>query len=1214
MRMTRPLTTRLAPVLAAVAIATAVRGENLEDLSQWKLQAWKGSGQGRFDTTVHELVLQGGGEAMDNTVAVVYEAPLNIPRDGYCRFSAKLKGEDVTSSVILCAAIRSGGLKDLNSRKLTGTFDWQDVSVLIHPPEEVKQATYLAIRLFGPGKVRVKDITVRPLDKQTAEALAEKEAAELKLDREQRIGKLMRSYQPTLPLADENAERQFRIWGTERPDYTPVPDGWKEVGRPAEEYPWEAAVIPAGASEKGYVVFSRPTLEPVGLDTQPRRQDLATPLRAFATPGEFEPIAFSVRALRDLTGARVTLTDLEGPSGAIGAPQLDIRTQGFIRIVKDRARKRFYHEPFLLEKGPDFIDANSTRRYWITVKVPEDAQPGVYRGEVSFAATGVEPTRIPIHFRVLPFRLPELDVSLTVWWHGERYKRSYPREHELIDQREHGMTTFVGETSVPNRDGKVDDRDIKTMAERIDEHVKWHKQFGFTKPMIGGHSNHYIVFKWDRKINWFRMDPKSDALDQEFLSVYRRLYMEEGKQRGWPDIWHYVFDEPGGARPEILPDAAHYLQLLEATYPELKTFVTFGGGLAQGYDEIEIIGRHTDYWSLNRHNPELAARIREHGREIFVYNGGTATFNGPKLETRRNRFFYGVYAEKIEAAAVGQWTYAFEKPFAVPFAGNHGYVYPGDDGPIPSSYWEAIREGVDDRRYLRALKDRIKAAKDANAVEQRTAAKQAEQLVDGIMAQVSNRYQTGRDTPESRIDHFDYGIFDRWRWAIADQIMKLDGSERGNVEAEQKAKQSKQMTAHYFAVESQEADPFPLPEKRTGKVYVLTSPPKIDGKMDPGEWDAAGLLDDFTYAKFVLQGAQAKRGYQAAPLGQRVRVGYDRQNLYLAFENPLPKGAQPKTLAQYNDGQVWADDSVEFFIKPGMGPSPYWVMISNSAGKWLDGKERDIAWNGQWSTAAGVQEGKWVCEIEFPWKNLDLQPEQGARMLMNFYRSDHPNGKYACWSPVKEGPHEPESFGIIELAGAKSPEPEIVRLSGPPALQQGENKFVCSVRDPGAGRLTLELNRDGEVVDTCERNPGAEDGPVVLELPIEFEHRGLHQLNVRLSGERLDVARSFTIDFASRRPLEIILQKPLILSTDRIFTCKVIAHAEALTGQVLTFRILSNTDAKELFRQDFTMEKAGALLEVDVGNWIAGTYQCLVTGSGSPATRAEQTLSVVNGF
>ncbi len=56
---------------------------------------------------------------------------------------------------------------------------------------------------------------------------------------------------------------------------------------------------------------------------------------------------------------------------------------------------------------PAALPENFTRQYMLTIRVPEETPPGLYRGEIRFAGGGGAIAPLPVKLRVLPFQLPE---------------------------------------------------------------------------------------------------------------------------------------------------------------------------------------------------------------------------------------------------------------------------------------------------------------------------------------------------------------------------------------------------------------------------------------------------------------------------------------------------------------------------------------------------------------------------------------------------------------------------------------------------------------------------------------------------------------------------------------------------------------------------------------------------------------------------------------
>ena len=112
------------------------------------------------------------------------------------------------------------------------------------------------------------------------------------------------------------------------------------------------------------------------------------------------------------------------------------------------------------------------------------------------------------------------------------------------------------------------------------------------------------------------------------------------------------------------------------------------------------------------------------------------------------------------------------------------FVYPSPDGPVPSIAWEAIREGIDDRRYISTLTKLIEKAKAAG---HQTSGKEAKEFLQKLRDRLNpEAYSTAtrageatgrrlgalydRPSPEASLSKVDYNTN---RYRIAQQIILL---------------------------------------------------------------------------------------------------------------------------------------------------------------------------------------------------------------------------------------------------------------------------------------------------------------------------------------------------------------------------------------------------------------------------------------------------------
>jgi hypothetical protein len=101
------------------------------------------------------------------------------------------------------------------------------------------------------------------------------------------------------------------------------------------------------------------------------------------------------------------------------------------------------------------------------------------------------------------------------------------------------------------------------------------------------------------------------------------------------------------------------------------------------------------------------------GIEMGNYNAGSGGRN-PLVD----RFCYGFWPMKAGLKGVSNWVYTWRFETKVP--DGNTYVFPEKDGPVPTTCWEAVREGIDDQRYLltfRRLAEEAAKSGDPKRVE-----------------------------------------------------------------------------------------------------------------------------------------------------------------------------------------------------------------------------------------------------------------------------------------------------------------------------------------------------------------------------------------------------------------------------------------------------------------------------------------------------------------
>lgn len=124
--------------------------------------------------------------------------------------------------------------------------------------------------------------------------------------------------------------------------------------------------------------------------------------------------------------AEVSTSDLTGANGSLPAKQVRL---DFLKFIHMNTRDRYATDPSWVEQVPDMLNGSGPisiakgqiQPLWIGVDIPRDAQPGVYRGEIS-VKMGTTALAFPFAIKVLPLSIPAVkDWSFEVnyWTHPQ---------------------------------------------------------------------------------------------------------------------------------------------------------------------------------------------------------------------------------------------------------------------------------------------------------------------------------------------------------------------------------------------------------------------------------------------------------------------------------------------------------------------------------------------------------------------------------------------------------------------------------------------------------------------------------------------------------------------------------------------------------------------------------------------------------------------------
>lgn len=812
---------------------------------------------------------------------------------------------------------------------------------------------------------------------------------------------------------------------------------------------------------RGYVLFSRHWLDVVFPNSHPRPGERVTALQAFAAPGEYEPLTLSVHALRDLVGAGVSVSALSCGAGRIPSSSvavypvrcLDKRvTYSSTKYVKDM--------PVLLERRPSAdVGAKTCKRFWLDLHVPVDAAPGVYEGEVTFAAQGVAPSVLPLRLRVLPFHLREpTGRILGEYYRGPQLARNPEEERKFLsrdlrDMREHGMTSVGLCMGCPTKQATMADGTVILNLEgtSLYEHfMDTYRDLGFPAPIVqlsdSGQS--------------FAAQQKAAFGSAEYAQAYTGFWrgmQAESKRRGWPEIVVQPVDEPGWQDQKAKDRNVELLKLCKSV-PGLRTEQD---GPGDGYFHGQA-GPFSDVWNYNGAiaAQETVQAARAAGRMVMLYNCDVESY---RPET--GRYVAGFFQRRANIDGYYNWAYMSWR--GSPYddldhkTGTWMHVYPEYKGEVggPSTGWQGAREGVDDSRYVHTLEWAVERALAGDNAQAAAAARKARETLSSLLEtlqyspRVRNaaRWTKQRSANGKRLisgtlkiaNGWDFETYDVARWQVAESTWSVLAA-LGDVPAPPAV--SRSVTAGPSVellrdVRWRTAQGSEVKGKATVEVSIpkLTGAITLDGKASEPVWQSAALTTGFQLHK----GGKPKQQ-------TRVRVFADNTHLNFFFVCDEEYMGQITATIIEPGGPVWQDDCVEIFIDANLDRRSFYQVVVNSLGTVMTTREPGGKWRPAVAAVAVQGEMSWTVEIRVPLSELNLA---GSTFGLNLCRERRPTEvmELLCWSPTGGKFGQPDKFGTAYFG---TPYLQHLRLG---AACVGPQEVSATVGNPGKASRSFEL-------------------------------------------------------------------------------------------------------------------------------------------------------------
>lgn len=576
-----------------------------------------------------------------------------------------------------------------------------------------------------------------------------------------------------------------RVYEIFRKDFGPRGDMFKNIMSYVAQAPVGAKnvtpVFQRFVSTRPLGIWSKPRYAPFPDEPDAPQLRAITEIRCKAAIGERISAAFLLTASREMAqviGVRSRGLDCTDGGATISADRIQVRELQFFHDYTDR---------WIPDPMPDIqsltIPAGETRQVWLTIDTT-GAAAGSYRGEVRLTDARAEQVLLPIRLEVWPIELPsDNPMRFCAWDYVPSAARNkdiggwenWKRYHD--DLVEHGVNVFPV-MSFNHPQPVVDEQG--NLTKPLD--FKLFDAEFFTK----NENQIYListprVFAGELKKKFGASSPAWETMMRQWLAaVVAHVRGDLGLT--YDQFAFYPFDELH--RDEEIHEALREYELIKRVDPRSRIFLTLGTQSIVNFEKVKVVAPHIDIWCVAtdffRHfkghrkaqHEAIFELCRTHKAELWSYENSVRRDE----ETPHRHYRLKPWgALRLGLGGYGFWAYNTWKgdPWTVrdaqgnpkPGAGTerHSVVYSGPS-PVASVRWEALREGLNDVKYIVVLRRAITAAKDSG--RDGAMISEAESLVARAIQAVTEDDVTQPESP------------DAYRERIAAMILALGDAER----------------------------------------------------------------------------------------------------------------------------------------------------------------------------------------------------------------------------------------------------------------------------------------------------------------------------------------------------------------------------------------------------------------------------------------------------
>jgi len=800
--------------------------------------------------------------------------------------------------------------------------------------------------------------------------------------------------------------------------------------------------------DRGFVLFHRPLTDVVFATAVPGEHEQCEALQVFAAPSEYEPATISLYALEDLNQVKVSVEGLPATAEVLPIRTLDKRvTYSSAQYIADM--------PVLCERR-DKVDvpAGTCKRFLIDLQVDDGAAPRVYEGQVHIDAEGRDRVTIPFRLRVIPIKLEDPEG---MFW-GEYYtgprlattdeEKSQVLRRDMIDMRRHGMTSVGLCIGAPIDKLQWNGNDACELGfdgtSLYEQFMDLYVELGYPMPVIllsdtgqaaAGKDSDYAV--------------DSEEWGRRYKAFWRAMQVL-AQERGWPEVIVQPVDEPGWQSRDHKERNVRCLKLLK----QIPGMRTEQDGPGDGYFHNEA-GPYADVWNYNGAiaKPDQIREYQAAGKTIVLYNCDVESYR-PEVD----RYVAGWF--QAAAGVSGCYNWAYMSFYGSPYddldhkTGTWMHEYPPteDEPGGPSTGWIGAREGIDDYKYIDALRRTIARARANPDAQTQKAADQAQAALQDILATIdysprvrsAARWTKTGTSPEGAKtiggtlklpNGWQHAEYEKARWSVARATLDVMAA-LGELPSSVKGATAQSNNGPLVSKLHWHTQPPPKPVQiggqnaRQATIPVLQQTPAVDGDLADPIWSKAAKLEPFALSS----------GLGKPQMQTDVLMLCDGVNLCLGVTCHEDKMGYITAAVSQEGGPVWQDDCVEVFVDNNFDRSTFKQVLVNSLGTQGWNNSADSKWRAASKAATQLYEDRWTVELMIPMADLGLT---GPQFGFNVCRERRPTEtmELSCWSPTGGAFGMPDKFGLASLGQAW-----VGALDAPPA-SIGNNAFTVTIKN-----------------------------------------------------------------------------------------------------------------------------------------------------------------------